>query len=149
MLSMSMKQSLRQGQELKLSGGVTSTLFPKTEEKLEEGDDYIEALKFIARRKNMKRYRSVMDFLFCEMFPAPWRFKAFKYYNNQGPRLINDPDMDDELVKAFDSVLCDLVLEVCVVSLNKERRREWGWSDRKLHWKHMRNISLNLLRRAA
>jgi len=127
---------------LELNGGATQTIFPKTEKKLGEGD-YIKALKYVASRKNMNRYKSVMDFLFCEMFPTPWKFKAFRFYNDQGPQLKDDPEMSDALIKMFDSILCNVVLEICKDALNKDRRKEWGWSNkRRVTWEQMRTVSL-------
>ncbi len=108
------------------TGGLTETVFPKTERKLESESDYIEALQFVASKKNMSRYHSIMDFLFCETFPDPWRFKAFRYYNDIGPRIIDDPDVTIEELKSYDKILCNNVLEICLVSLKEKRYKSWS-----------------------
>lgn len=110
--------------ELELIGGFTpATIFPKTEEKL-NSTEYQKALKFVAKRKDMKRYWSVMDFLFCESFPE-WRFHAFRYYNDEGPALIDHKGFTNEKQEAYDTILCDGVLELCKRSFNDERLTSW------------------------
>ncbi len=123
MLRMRLRCVLVQG--LELSGGLTSSsVFPKTEEKL-NSTEYQAALKFVAKRKNMERYWSVMDFLFCESFPE-WRFHARRFYNGNGPPLIDDPQFSDEKQKMYDVLLCDGVLELCIASLKSERWIAWN-----------------------
>src|SRR5437660_8263307 len=46
-----------------------------------------DAVRFIARRKNMMKYHSMMDFLFCEIF-LQYRNACFKFYEGAGPRLM-------------------------------------------------------------
>ncbi len=124
MLSFKLRCELVQG--LRLRGGLTSSsVFPRTEEKL-NATEYQQALEFVAKRKNMNRYWSVMDFLFCESYPE-WRFHARRFYNENGPPLIDDPEFTDEKQKMYDTLLCDGVLELCMASLNS--RRETTWSE--------------------
>ena len=103
-------------------GGATETIFPKVELLLRE-DDYMEALEFVASRKNMHRYYSVMDFLFCELHPE-WIPSCKRFYAGKGPLLkeqITDEQIDayqERLLKAL-SVARDLFREA--------RCRSWGW----------------------
>lgn len=133
-LSMKMVQHLKMG--LELTGGLTSeTVFPKSEDKINE-TEYQQALEFVGRRKNMDQYYSMMDFLFCEIFPDPWKFKAFKFYNGKGTILINDPDITDELILFYDKTLC-IVLELALKMLNK--KRETGW--REASWTMLQDLT--------
>lgn len=122
MISLELRCSLRQGMEL--SGGLTSqSVLIRTEEKLLD-TRYQEALEYAGKRKRMERYRSMMDFLFCESF-TEWRWHAYRYYNGEGPQLINHPLLTDEMLKAYDAVLCDLVLEICLVMLDEKSMASW------------------------
>jgi len=133
-LSMKMVQRLKMG--LELTGGLTSeTVFPKTEDKINE-TDYQQALEFVGRRKNMDQYHSMMDFLFCETFPDPWKFKALKFYNGKGPKIIDDPDITDKILFHYDKTLC-IVLEIALKMLNK--RRESGWKE--ANWKMLQDLT--------
>jgi hypothetical protein len=85
MLSPGLRQVIMQRMEL--TGGFTNSIFPEVEELLLSESDYQQALEFVAAKKKMKRYWSMVDFLFCELVPLPWRFKCFMFYNNRGPML--------------------------------------------------------------
>jgi len=122
MISQQLRLTLIQG--ITLTGGLTSgTIFPKTEAKLHQ-TEYQKALKFVARKKYMERYHSMMDFLFCESF-TQWRFHAFKFYNGEGPRFIDEPLLDDIQQEMYDVLMCDGILELCIISLNDERWVSW------------------------
>ncbi len=70
--------NLKLCQELKLTGGSTITIFPEVEALLAI-TDYQKALDLVAKKKNAYKYRSVMDFLFCELYPHR-RPACFRYY---------------------------------------------------------------------
>ena len=92
-----------------IEGGLTETIFPKTGKKLTD-PEYMEAFKFIALRKNINKYKSIMDFLFCETFPIPWKYKCYLYYNNIGLPLRK---IDTFNSVYYDDILCNLLLELC------------------------------------
>ena len=134
MLILCFRQELIQG--LELTGGVTShTIFPKTEDRLNE-TDVQEALDNIMKRKNAEKYRSLMDFIFCELFPEPWRWKCFRFYNGKGPLFINDNYLIDAIAKAYDIFMAEVFIEICLKTLNQER-----W----ISWSSIRNEALLLL----
>jgi hypothetical protein len=123
-LSYSLQMELVQG--LEITGGLTSqTVFPKTEGKLLTRSDYQQALEYVGCGENMSDYWSMIDFLFCETFPVPWRYKAFAYYDGDGSQLIDDPDITDESLKRYDTVLCDVVLELCLWALRGDLWFSW------------------------
>jgi len=103
---------------------LTDSIFVKTEKKL-NSSDYQESLEFVGRLKNMGKYRSMMDFLFCESFPA-WRFHAFRFYNGRGPQLKDTPGFTKQKQNMYDVLLCDGVLELCFDVLKNKRWVSWG-----------------------
>ena len=74
-----LRLTIAQTQELALTGGLTESIFPEAEILFRVSTDYQKALKYVARRKDMERYESIMDFLFCELHPE-FRAGCFKYY---------------------------------------------------------------------
>jgi len=68
-----------QVQALSLAGGMSDSIFPCAERLLFSSGDYQHALEYVGRRKDMGRYESVMDFLFCELYPV-WRSRCFRFY---------------------------------------------------------------------
>ena len=67
-----------------INGGVTESIFPKVEKRL--NGKSLEALQFVASKKNMDKYKSVIDFFFCEIFPD-WQDECFAFYKNNGCNL--------------------------------------------------------------
>lgn len=89
-----MNQCLEQRQLL-VAGGMTETIFPAVEDLLNE-TEYQKALEFVSRRKNMRRYHSMMDFLFCEIFIA-YRHRCFVYYaGHKGSKRLKDTISEEE-----------------------------------------------------
>lgn len=58
----------RQEQRMRVAGGLTRSIFPKIEKWLMD-NEHLKALMYVAKRKKIDRYDSVIDFLFCETFP--------------------------------------------------------------------------------
>jgi len=73
-------------QALEVSGGATGSIFPQVEALLISDGDWQAALEYVAARKDMKRYRSMIDFLFCELHPR-WRGACKRFYEDRGPLL--------------------------------------------------------------
>jgi len=109
-----------------LTGGFTSqTVFPATEERLHETDVQL-ALDKVMKRKHADRYHSLMDFVFNELFPDPWRWRCFRYYNDQGPKILDDPLMTDELLKAYDLIMSKVFIPICLEALKEARWVSWS-----------------------
>jgi hypothetical protein len=124
MLSLCLRQGLICGLELR--GGITSqTVFPKTEDKL-LSTEVQKSLDKVMKRKNSEKYRSLMDFIFCELFPEPWRWKCFKYYNGNGSLLIDDEHFTDAMAKYYDIFMSDVFIEICLQCLKIERWVSWS-----------------------
>src|SRR5207302_180924 len=81
-----------------------------------------QALEFVAARKNMGLYWTMMDFLFCEIFPHPWKSRCLRYYRDRGLQLA-------ELLAGPEVVRCDrvLVLALRMAGQRMRRRRDTGW----------------------
>jgi len=71
--------TLKLTQALELVGGSTESIFPEVEAFLQASSDHQNALDWVASRKKADRYRSVVDFLFCELYPEH-RGACFRFY---------------------------------------------------------------------
>lgn len=110
-------------QTLRISGGMTETIFPTVEIWLQEDGDHYKSFKYVASRKKLNRYKSVIDFLFCELFTR-YRPGCFRYYADKGPplrKIINDAQREyaervmlRALQEAYD-IFCE------------QRKISWGW----------------------
>lgn len=85
-LSLGMQMRCEVHQALMVRGGATSTVFPQVEAWLYDDNNRQKALEYVASRKKMERYKSMVDFLFCEIF-THFRGKCMKYYAGKGPKL--------------------------------------------------------------
>ena len=110
-------------QSLKLVGGATESIFPQVEAMLLGDGDYQEALEFVAARKKLDNYRSMIDFLFCELHPE-WRMKCRAFYNSIGPQLKDQITV--EQLMAFNTRLLK-ALEVAHELFTEKRCKSWEW----------------------
>lgn len=85
-LSCSLRMETRAAmvQALQLLDGATESIFPQVEALLLNSVEYQHALEYVAVRKKMGRYMSVVDFLFCELHPK-WRMACQRFYLGNGP----------------------------------------------------------------
>ena len=118
MLSLNLKTT----QSLQVVGGATRSIFPQVEEML-NNNEYQRALKFVAARKKMNRYWSMIDFLFCELHPE-WRIACRRFYSDNGPQL-KDLITPEQLVKFNERLL--KAIEVAHDLFCEQRRKNWGW----------------------
>lgn len=109
-------------QALMIVGGATESVFPQVEALLISNSDMQCALEHVAARKDMRRYESMVDFLFCEVF-TQYRRPCFRYYAEEGPQL---KDMvTPEKLAGFSTVLMS-ALEIAYDAFKKERRMSWA-----------------------
>jgi len=125
MLSCSLGLKIRVAliQSLQMVGGATQSIFPQVEALLLGSSDYQRALEYVAARKNMEKYRSAMDFLFCELHPK-WRMACQRYYADSGPQL-KDQISPEQLVEFNERLI--KALEVAYELFCEQRRKSWGW----------------------
>lgn len=121
---MYLSMSLDLQQTLSVTGGITGedTVFPAVSAWLNESSDRFQALSFVARRKNMDRYRSVTDFLLCEIVPS-LRSACFRFYDGRGRplRSIAQP----ELLAYLEAKILAF-LEICYASHCQARALTWS-----------------------
>ncbi len=110
-------------QSLDVTGGATLTIFRLTETWLFEDDDHQRGLEYVARRKNMEKYHSMMDFLFCEIF-TKYRKDCFRYYEDKGPLL--KEMISQEQIERYDAILLEAV-KIAYQAFCEERKVTWGW----------------------
>ena len=128
-MNLSVKPRLECRFQLDIGGGITTSIFPEAERMLLENTAYWNALCFIACRKRMDRYISVIDFLFCELYPRFQRPCA-RFYEGNGP-LLKDVLSDTEI----DHYGCMLVYALrCAHHLyDQHRRLSWQQYRIQLH----------------
>jgi hypothetical protein len=119
-LAISMQLQIKQA--MQLVGGLTNSIFPKAEAWLTSHTDHMEAVRFIAGRQDMNRYKSVMDFIFCEIFTT-YRPACFRYYDDGGP-MLKDIITTEEF--AYFSDILPKALELAYRIWNEKRRTSWG-----------------------
>lgn len=110
-------------QALGLVGGATESIFPQVEALLIGKADYQRALEYVAARKKMDMYESVMDFLFCELHPE-WRLACRRFYAGNGP-MLKDQITAEQLMIFNERLL--KALEVAYDLFCEHRRGSWGW----------------------
>jgi hypothetical protein len=113
---------------LQICGGATLSIFPQVEALLLGSRDYVNALEYVASRKKMSRYQTVIDFLFCELHPE-WRLACRRCYGGNGPQL-KDQITPDQLVEFSERLL--KAIEVAYELFCEQRRKNWGWYREKV-----------------
>jgi hypothetical protein len=122
LLSLEMRLTIRQS--LDHVGGATESIFPEVESVLLAGTDYSSAIFFVANKKNVYRYWSLMDFLFCELHNKRWRRRCVRFYAGVGPRLGELITLDE--LAEFNLRLLS-ALEIARKCLDEQRRKDWKW----------------------
>lgn len=81
-MRMEMSMSCEFRYELRVCGGITQSIFPGVETMLHH-TEYQKALEFVAAYKDTGEYRSLVDFLFCEIF-TQYKPACFRFYRRRG-----------------------------------------------------------------
>jgi hypothetical protein len=123
MLMLSCSLSVVMIQSLEVFGGATQSIFPQVEVILLGSTDYQQALKFVAARKKMNSYHSMVDFLFCELHPE-WRMACRRFYAGNGPQL-KDQITPEQLVEFNGRLL--KAIEVAHDLFCEQHRKSWDW----------------------
>jgi hypothetical protein len=116
-----MQLTLSLRQEAEITGGLTESMFPMVDNLLKQ-TEYQKALKYAARQKNMDRYRSMVDFLFCEVF-TEYQKPCFGFYNNRGRSLKDYEDISK--LQRMEPMLVQ-VLVTAYQMLQDKRKESWG-----------------------
>jgi len=113
--------SLVQRHELRLSGGTTESVFPKVEQWLQQDSDHQHALRHIAGRKSVIRYRSVIDFIFTELHPSMHKH-VVAFYEDRGPQI---RFMITERERVYFEARMIVLLEVAYGAFCAHRAMSW------------------------
>ena len=129
-LCLMIQQRLELTQCLDLTGGHTDTIFPEVEALL-KSTEYQKALDYVAKRKNADKYESVMDFIFCELFPK-WRTKCFRYYLSRKPkdRLKNQISEARRTLYAWTMLQA---LHIAYAAFCEDRKLSWSGLRQETH----------------
>lgn len=107
-------------QSVGISGGATQSIFLEVEALL--GDtDFQKALEYVAARKKMDKYHSVIDFLFCEL-NTEWQVPCMRFYADKGPQL--KELLTDKQIESFDKKLV-VALNVAHTLFSEQRCKSW------------------------
>lgn len=99
----------------------TRNIFKRTQRLLDQSTDHQKALQFVASKKDMARYRDMIDFLFCEIF-IEHRRGCFLYYSNKGPQLVNI--LSEEAIERYDHWLVG-ALNLAHERMSQARMETW------------------------
>jgi len=119
---MNLKLSVSTKDQLEIRGGITESVFPEVEAWLSVSSEHQNALQYIAIRKKVIRYTSMMDFLFCEIFTG-YRAACFRYYLNKAS-MLKDMVTDEEIVY-FNRVLLK-AMEIAYKAFSDQRQLSWA-----------------------
>lgn len=117
-LSCQIRQTLRH--ELTITGGASASIFRVVDALLQDLD-FQRALQFVASRKAMDRYRSMVDFLLCEVFTSH-QPAAFAFYRDEGPQL---RFLINEKQRAFLELHLVHALHLAHDAFCEQRRESW------------------------
>lgn len=112
--------------DMEICGGATEFVFPAVEQLLKKNADYRIALKYVASRKSMYRYASLMDFLFCEIY-SEYQLECFKFYADRGlpfKQIITGRNVKE---------MTDVMLRVLEIALEAYRKEEKDMSWKKIY----------------
>jgi hypothetical protein len=102
---------------------ITDSIFIQAENLLESDGDYHSALEFVAVRKKMNNYRSIMDFLFVEIATGPWYTRCMAYYKGKSNKKASDW-LTKEEIEIWDAKLV-ILLNVAVEWFRQRRKESW------------------------
>jgi len=121
-MTLSCEMSLNQGLRIELTGGWTTTIFPKAEEWLNQDGDRWRCLAFVGSKRSMEGYRSVVDYLGSQVLPG-WKRDCLKFYRGEGPQAIDI--ITNRERKLLEAKLL-LALEVAYQLWCDQRKAGWG-----------------------
>lgn len=101
--------------------GAAQSIFGEVERWLEADSDHINAVQKIGNKKAMSKYRDLIDFIFCEIFPT-YRQACQDYYDEKGP-LLRDK-IPPPMIKVYEAQLMEF-LNVAYNAFKADREISW------------------------
>jgi hypothetical protein len=126
MMGMGYGHSLSRIYSMELVGGVTESIFVKAEAWLLESADHQRGLEHLAEDDFELDYRSVMDMVFCGLFPQ-YQVHCAKFYRSKKGKPLRDLISVQE-VALYDRVLLG-ALQAAYAAFCDDRRQSWGWVE--------------------
>ena len=122
-LSLTPVQTIEIRQELSLSGGVTTTVFPVSEHWLGQSSDHQWAARHVKGKCKPKSFVSLMDYLFACVFPDCY-FLVMDFYADEAPPL-------REILTQYQCAKIDEYLQVALWVAYQEHcdERERSWCE--------------------
>lgn len=128
---LTISQIIQRG-DLNNEDGGTESVFPIIEELMFESNassDIQKAIGWISawnyRKQCMKKYRSLLDYFFCELFDE-WRSSCLRFYKDEGPQLIEV--LPPEEIEFYQKVM--LLGIKLVLSLH----HDWELGGERYYW---------------
>lgn len=123
--------------ELQVSNGITLTVFPMSENWLGDCSEHQWAVKRVAGRCKAENFRSLMDFLFANVFPDCY-WLVMDFYADEGPPL-------REILNRTQCYMIDCVLlealKLAYQDYCEDRERSWSRIRRTSDQRYYRAVS--------
>jgi hypothetical protein len=126
-LEQKFEMRLDQLTELTSTGGCSQTVFPRAEKELQSSSRAQKAISFVRTGSNPEKYWSVMDWLFCCVYPQE-RANCFAYYRGKGAPLFELRSKKE--LRFYDRVLVG-ALRKAEEALEKDEMRRWSEISRE------------------
>ena len=119
-----------------ITGGMTEKAFPKSEHMLKNNVYYLTAVKTTANKNKFNRYKSLMDYIFCETWPIPWKIRCFRHYKG-AVGLLTESNIQSYEILWYDIIMSRLLFKLCfnyvsneytwhkVIGIMREYVRNW------------------------
>jgi hypothetical protein len=98
------------------------SVFSGVASELSEHEDFRQALDYIGSRMDRRRYRTITDFLFCELFGRPWPDRCRKFYAGIGPSL--DECIHYKDIQDFQRILLH-AMNLALINTDRKRHIPW------------------------
>ena len=121
MMGMMLGQAMELGMDI--SGGATQSIFPAVEKSLMESTDMWKSLEYVAARKNMDRYQSAIDFIFCEIW-TEYRGPCVRYYDDPRDERLLMHQITVKQRTQFELIMLQ-ALQVALDAMCESRRLSW------------------------
>lgn len=108
---------------LQLTPRAFLTVFPRVEDWLDETVDHQSALLYVSSKKKatMDKYRSKIDYLFCEIF-LEFQKPCFEFYDGEGSQLRGS--IEEEARARYELAMLE-ALQWAYVAFCHQRRLSW------------------------
>lgn len=108
--------------EIRHENGAAQSIFGEVERWLEADSDHINVVQKIGNKKTMAKYRDLIDFIFCEVFPA-YKQACQDYYEGKGS-LLRD-QISPAMIKVYEKQLLEF-LNIAYNSFKADREVSWS-----------------------